>query len=138
MKLVVDMNILFSFFKKDSFTRKLLVKSDLKLYSPEYASYELNKYSGEIILKSKTDIGIFELYKKVLSWFVEFIPVSEYRDFKREAESISPDPEDTQYFALALRLNCGLWSNDKRLKKQSRVPVYNTEELFKLLEFKNK
>ena len=34
------------------------------------------------------------------------------------------------YFALALKLNCGLWSNDKELKKQSKVKILNTNEVY--------
>ncbi len=134
MLLVVDMNILFSFFKKYSPTRKLLINPNLELYSPEYALDELNKHFEEIMLKSKIDIGVFELYKKILSWFVKVIPISEYKDFKNEAELITPDEDDTQYFALALKLNCPIWSNDKRLKKQSRIKVFNTEDLLRELK----
>ena len=67
MLLVVDMNILFSFFKKHTFTRKLLSNPNLELYSPIYSLDELNKYSQELISKSKINTGTFELYKKVLS-----------------------------------------------------------------------
>ena len=58
MLLVVDMNILFSFFKKHSTTRKLLTNPNLELYSPEYALEELGKHFDEIMLKSKIDIGL--------------------------------------------------------------------------------
>src|SRR3989344_2944023 len=134
MLLVVDMNILFSFFKKHTFTRKLLSNPNLELYSPIYAIDELNKYSQELISKSKINTGTFELYKKVLSWFIKFMPVSEYKEFKDKADSISPDPNDTQYFALALKLNCPIWSNDKKLKEQSEIKVLNTSELIELLK----
>ena len=36
------------------------------------------------------------------------------------------------YFALALKLNCGIWSNDKKLKNQDKVKVYSTEDLLKI------
>ena len=134
MLLVADMNILFSFFKKHTFTRKLLSNPNLELYSPIYSLDELNKYSQELISKSKINTGTFELYKKVLSWFIKFIPVSEYKEFKDKADSISPDPNDTQYFALALKLNCPIWSNDKKLKEQSEIKVLNTSELIELLK----
>jgi len=39
------------------------------------------------------------------------------------------------YIALALKLNCPIWSNDTDLKQQDRIKVYNTKEL--LEEFKN-
>ena len=46
---------------------------------------------------------------------------------------ISPDEKDTAYFALALKLKCAIWSNDKKLKEQDKVTVYNTGELMKLI-----
>ena len=128
------MNILFSFFKKHTFTRRLLINSDLQLYSTKFAFEEFNKHLDELMSKAKIDIGVFELYKTILSWYVKFVPTSEYKEFKNEAESISPDPDDTQYFALALKLDCPIWSNDKRLKKQSSIEIFSTEELVKLLE----
>ena len=50
-----------------------------------------------------------------------------------EAKEISPDPDDVPYLALALKLGCAIWSNDKELKKQSVVKVYNTQEILQLL-----
>jgi len=44
----------------------------------------------------------------------------------------TPDPDDMAYFALALKLNCAIWSNDKKLKEQDKVKVYNTHELSKI------
>ena len=35
------------------------------------------------------------------------------------------------YFALELKLNWGIWSNDKKLKEQNKVKVYSTEDLLK-------
>lgn len=40
---------------------------------------------------------------------------------------------DSEYFALALKLNCAIWSNDKRLKQQDKIKVYSTEDLVKVL-----
>ncbi len=45
------------------------------------------------------------------------------------AEEISPDKDDVLYFALALRLDCAIWSNDKALKGQSVVAILNTKEV---------
>ena len=44
--LVIDTNILFSFFKSDSTTRKIIYKLGgfLDLYTPEYVYDELQKY----------------------------------------------------------------------------------------------
>lgn len=59
------------------------------------------------------------------------IPKEEIEPFIEEAEKISPDERDVLYFALALKLKCGIWSNDKKLKKQSKIKIYSTEELLK-------
>ena len=51
----------------------------------------------------------------------------------KEAEEISPDEKDILYFALALKLKCGIWSNDKRLKQQDQVRIYSTAELKEII-----
>ncbi|MBN2517441.1 MAG: hypothetical protein JXB14_01210 [Candidatus Altiarchaeota archaeon] len=52
--------------------------------------------------------------------------------FMEKARNLSPDPNDSEYFALALKLGCPIWSNDKALKKQDVVRVYSTKELSEL------
>ena len=54
--------------------------------------------------------------------------------YMEEADLITPDPDDVMYFALALKLNCSIWSNDKKLKHQDKIKVYFTEELVKELD----
>ena len=49
----------------------------------------------------------------------------------KEAEKITPDKKDVLYFALALKLRCGIWSNDKKLKTQNKIKIYSTEDLLK-------
>lgn len=50
-----------------------------------------------------------------------------------KAKNISPDEKDMVYLALAMKLRCGLWSNDGDLKeKQDVIQVYSTEELIKM------
>lgn len=129
MRLVVDMNILFSFFKKWTFTRRLITRNDLVLYAPLYALEEIKRYEDEIKKKGKIDDSVFDLYKKVISWFVTFVPSTEYESYKEQAIAITPDPDDVVYFALALKLQCPIWSNDKALKKQSSVKVFSTPEV---------
>jgi len=64
---------------------------------------------------------------------IEFIPFEEFVDLHEKAEQVSPDPNDVHYFALALKLSCGIWSNDKALKRQTAVKVFSTDDLLKLL-----
>ena len=129
MRLVVDMNILFSFFKKQTFTRRILTRNDLILYAPSYALEEIKRYEDEIKKKGKINDSVFDLYKKVISWFVTFIPAKEYALYKEQAIALSPDPDDAVYFALALQLQCPIWSNDKQLKQQTAVKVFSTPEV---------
>lgn len=50
-----------------------------------------------------------------------------------QAQSITPDKYDQDYFALALKLGCPIWSNDKALKGQKRIKVYSTKEVADLI-----
>ena len=52
--------------------------------------------------------------------------------YVEEAEKLTPDPDDMAYFALALKLNCAIWSDDKKLKEQDKIKVYHTYELSKI------
>jgi predicted nucleic acid-binding protein len=42
------------------------------------------------------------------------------------------DPKDIDYVALAYKLNCPLWTNDKNLKKLNSIKVFSTEDLLKI------
>jgi predicted nucleic acid-binding protein len=39
---------------------------------------------------------------------VDLIPFSEFEEFLTTAENVCPDPNDTEYFALAFKLKCPL------------------------------
>ncbi|EHR79042.1 hypothetical protein OCC_01619 [Thermococcus litoralis DSM 5473] len=134
--LVVDTNVLFSFFKADSTTRKLIrkLRGILDLYTPEYAYDELQKYKSEIIKKSKISPERFEEILGILSHIVIPIPESEYADKIQEAVEITPDLGDIDFVALALKLNCPIWSNDKKLKNLKNVQVLDTKEVVDLLQ----
>lgn len=133
MKLVIDTNILFSFFKVYSYTRKLISNPvlNLELYSPKFTLKELEKYFEEINRKTKMNIGTFEFLKRFLPMFIKFVPLEEYRDFLEQAakELITIDPNDVDFLALSLKLNCPIWSNDPHFKKQSLIKAFSTKEL---------
>ena len=65
---------------------------------------------------------------------LKIITKEEARSFLDLANKISPDIDDAQYFATALKLNCAIWSNDKELKNQNHVKVYSTSDLIKMLK----
>ncbi|MDO8553678.1 MAG: PIN domain-containing protein [Candidatus Micrarchaeota archaeon] len=136
LELIVDANILFSALLAKSATRALIFNSQLKLYSPEYLLSELDEHlKSDNELKEKlkqtneeTNAVIHELIHNI-----NIFPISEYAIFVKRAIEICPDEYDAPYFALALKLKCQLWSNDKRLKKQQIIGVLNTSELISLL-----
>lgn len=134
MKLVVDANILFSFFKKESFTRRFILSHpELELFTSVYVFDELDEHKEEVKSKSKIDDRVFELTKEELLAYVSIVPLDKFKRFWGEAKQISPDPDDIEYFALALALDCSIWSDDRELKeRQSMVNVFRTHELKKL------
>lgn len=136
LELIVDANVLFSALLAKSTTRKLLFNPQLKLYAPEYLISELEEHlESDKELKEKlnqtkeeTEIVIHELLHNI-----ETIPAVEYRQSIEKAMEISPDEFDAPYFALALQLKIPIWSNDKRLKEQKTIQVYNTKEILEKL-----
>ncbi len=132
MRLVVDANVLFSFFKRDSVTRKLITSPELLLFAPAFSLRELDKHEEEIVNRAKISPDAYEPSKKVLREFVEFIPLEKYEKKLTLAKETSPDPKDIRYFALALWLNIPLWTNEKRLKRQDKVLVLSTSELIEM------
>lgn len=134
MKLVIDANILFSFFKKESFTRRFILSNpEIELFTSLFVFEELDKHKKEIKVKSKIDDKVYRLIRNELKDYVTILPLEKFKEYWVEAKQISPDYDDTEYFAVALALGCAIWSNDKKLKSQSRVMVFSTKELIKLV-----
>ena len=134
MKIVVDTNILFSFFWENSLTKKLLINSNIELISPEIALKELIKYSQQIIEKTKINKNSFEEKINELKTIIKFIKEKEYSSVIKEAEEISPDKGDSHFFALCIKFNCILWSNDLILQNQKRIKVLTTKDILNLFD----
>ncbi len=135
MKLVVDSNILFTFFWKKSVARELFSIQDLELYSPEFALEEIEKYSKDIMHKANISEKEFNLTREELKIFVRFVKIEEYSDFLKQSAKITPDKNDVDFFALSLRLNCQIWSNDNLLKNQEKIKVLTTKEIIDLMDY---
>lgn len=131
--LVVDANIVFGALSKRGFTFEFirsLSRTGFGLYSPEYISEEIDDKMEKLLLFSKLSRTELEFLIRQLFRRVEVVSKSRYKTFLPEAEKLLPEhPEDSPYLALAIALGCPLWSNEKRLKKQSRVKVLATHEL---------
>jgi len=133
MDLVVDANVLFAVLIKGSFSARLIFNEEFHLFTPEYVFVEIEEHQDEIISKTERTLVDFYNLLEVLKRRIVPVPLEELTEYVEEAEKITPDPDDMAYIALALKLNCAIWSNDKELKeKQSMVKVYPTHELVRL------
>ena len=134
MELVVDANVIISsLISSSGKTAEMLFSDKLKLYAPEYLLEEIVKYRKYILEKSGLSLEEMNMLLSLISSNIEFISFSDFGKFIKRASEICPDENDTEYFALALKLNCSIWSNDGKLKEQNKVKVYNTLELIKIL-----
>jgi len=134
MELIIDANIFMSaLIATQGKTYDLIYNDRNKLFAPEFLMDEFEKYKDEILEKSGLTEYDFELFLSLISSRIEFIPKSEFEQFLSEAKKITPDPKDSEYIALALKMKCSIWSNDKKLKEQDEVKVHNTSELLKFM-----
>src|SRR3989338_1743330 len=133
MDLVVDANEIFAALIKESKTYKLIFDERLHLFSTEFFFTEFKEHSEEIREKTgKTEEELNNLLD-VLIKRIALVPMEELLPYLDEAEKISPDPDDVAYIALALKLKCAIWSQDRKLKEnQSKIQVYSTEDLVKM------
>ena len=133
MDLVIDANEIFAALIKESKTHELIFDEMLHLFTAEFFFTEFDKHSEEIRKKTeKTEEELNNLFD-VLKKKITLIPMEELLPFADEAEKISPDPDDVAYIALALKLKCPIWSQDRKLKEnQNKVRVYSTEDLVKM------
>ena len=129
MELVVDANILFSALIKDSLTARLLFDDNLTLYTPDYILEEFAEHEQEILEKTHRSNKEFTEVMQMLKEIITVFPKAYYMGFMKEAEKICPDKDDIMYFALAMKLKCSIWSNDKKLKEQDKLRVYSTQEI---------
>ena len=137
MRLVVDTNILFSFFR-DTPVRIIITNASwlgIKLFTPEFAIDELRANKSDLMKYSKLKTAEeLEFIIKTLRLFINVKPINFFKEFKSESIKISPDQKDAPFFALALKLKSSIWSNEPKLKRQSVVKVFSTKELRDLLK----
>jgi predicted nucleic acid-binding protein len=138
MKLVVDANELFAGIiakgkKLQSWTLDILFSDEVELFAPFRLLAELEKNRDEIRSKSGFSLHDFEAFVGILKLRVRFIPLEKFLDKVPEAKELAPHLKDVEYFALALKLDCPIWAQEKAFKKQSRVKAFATSDLFSFL-----
>jgi predicted nucleic acid-binding protein len=110
-----------------------MLKLNIELLAPEFLLEEFKKHSKLILEKTNRSQTEFDDLINIFKDKIIFAPYSFFSDCLNLANKISPDPNDSAYFALALKLNCSIWSNDKRLKNQDEIKIYSTQDLIGLL-----
>ncbi len=145
--LIVDSNILFSYFLLSDRVRRLIESEDVVVYSPDWALYEINKYFGDVIVKKAEKKGIsreeLELLIMEAMEKIIVVPKAVYMDKFDIAYNIAKnfDVKDTPFVALALKLKIPIWTNDKDFIKYAiksgKFLALNTEAIEDLLKGKS-
>ena len=137
MIIIIDSNILFSALIKDSLTRKLIYETDYDLILPEIVFEELRKYKEELVRKTRLSEEEFDKTLRLILKYVRIIPTEQIKHYRNEAWEIIKDhsPEDVMFIACALAFDGSiLWSDDKKLKIQNKIKVFDTAEIIIMLK----
>lgn len=130
-QIVIDANVLIAALLKDGRTRQLLLNNrEFEFCLPAYLRLEILKYSGEFAKRlNKPEKEIRRTMKQLIEMAkMREFKRQDYKEFLSEAKEISPDLKDAPYFALALKLNAPIWTNDKLLKNQQKIRIISTAE----------
>ena len=134
MEMVIDANrVIAAALVPGGNTADIIFSNEVRLFAPEFLREEIEEHKDEFLAKSGLSAAEFDIVLSVVFSRISLIPSTEFSDRIDEAERISPDPDDTEYIALALNKRCAIWSEDKALKTQSGVKVISTGELIRLL-----
>jgi len=135
MHVIIDANILFFALIKNSKTREILLKSDFVFLFPSFLFEEMFKYKDLLLKKSGMS---YDDFNKLLNILLQRITVvSDAMLIKKRDYALTIardiDINDVLYFACALAYPKSIiWSNDKKLKRQSIIDVLNTKEILGL------
>lgn len=116
---------------------ELFFNSGLEVVAPSFIIEEFKEHIDEISEKSGLNNIELITFLLLLGQRIRFYETSEFRDLLDDAKNITKDPDDIEYLALALKLNCPIWSEDNGLIEQNKINVITTAKLMKFLK-KNK
>jgi predicted nucleic acid-binding protein len=135
LNIVIDSNVLFSALIKNSLTRKMILLYTGKFLFPSFIFDELEKHKGELVEKSGMGAKQFEMLLTILLQRVQIVPTDILLSYEKKAYDTVKDidPDDILFIACALaHPDSILWSDDKKLKQQTVVPIINTKEMYHL------
>ena len=132
MRLILDTNVILKALIRDSVVRAILLGSSHEFFVPEHAIDETKKHLRLVAEKSGLSEGETASVLVALLAHVNVIPADKVASKLREAEAtISKiDAGDVPFIAAALSVDCaGIWSDDKHLKRQSRIRIWTTKDV---------
>ncbi len=132
LRYVVDTNVLVAWLLHPSgLTSKIIGSMELQLYSPSKAVSELWEHRNEWAGK-RPKVNLRE-FTEALGYYVTIVPVDRMSREMDVARSVMDpiDPDDSEFFALALLENADIWSYDNDFQRQSRIKVVTSEEILK-------
>ena len=132
MQIIIDANVIMAMLIKPGRPIDVFFHQSLDLFAPQLLFTELERHKQEIIEKSRLNDEEFEWLYVILKSNVKIIPEEEFVKYRGKAIEICPHQKDVIYFALALHLRCPIWTSEKKLKLQSEVTVYSTDNLMKI------
>jgi predicted nucleic acid-binding protein len=143
MRIVVDTNILLTFFWDNSVLRRVCRDKKAEFFTAEYALGEIKKHKEVIAKRAGLNSKEASDALKQLFSSVTVIDTKDYDEFLQEVRDSTSEfstkdrtefSKDIDFLAVSLMLCCPLWSNDKLLSKQKKVMVFNTKEIVSILD----
>ena len=134
MFVVVDINVIISsLFKKGNSLNVFILNSIFNKFDfviPDFFLVELNKHTDRIQQSSKLSKDEIIKVAEYIMRQISVIPQSEFEDYMEKAREIFKDHiKDTPYIALSLKLDCPVFSGDKKLKEVYSDKVLSPKEM---------
>lgn len=137
MLVVVDTNTVFSSLHMKGKPFEVFITNKIvglfEFIAPEFLFTEIGKRMDKLLAKSKLSkeeiSEIFSFLKKE----IDFVSSDKFEDKIDEAKDKSPDLKDVSFVALSLKLDCKIFSGDKRLKEALPDRVITPSEALGLL-----
>jgi predicted nucleic acid-binding protein len=134
MKLVLDTNIIVSFFRQNpvNFIISNSKSLNISLYCSPYNIKELEENEKEILKYGNINKKQFKEKLANLLSLVKLVPEDDFKNLKEKAKNISPHDKDIPIFALALHLESLIWSNEPAFKNQNEIKIFSTRDMIEL------
>ena len=132
MKIIIDLNVLFSAMIRDSTTRTIIVNSEFEFYFPEPSLHKIRKYKEYVLEKTGFSEEEYSQLLRLLFKYIKIIPTEQIEKNWDKAMQIMAyiDEEDVTFIASALELSDAIiWSDDKDFDKQQKIAVFKTNEI---------